>query len=40
MKEECQIVNIGLKDKQYFTPDTLENAKAKNFSPCKLCIGN
>ena len=40
MKEECQIINIGLKDKQYFDPDTLENAQAQNFSPCKLCTGN
>jgi len=37
MKKECKIVDVKKNDKQYFDPDTLENAKSKNFSPCLLC---
>jgi hypothetical protein len=37
MKKECKIVEVKINDKQYFDPDTLENAKSKNFSPCSLC---
>lgn len=40
MKKDCKIVDVKLNDKQYFDPDTLENAKSKNFFPCKLCIIN
>ena len=40
MKKECKIVEMKLKDRQYFTPDTLENAKSMNFSSCMWCIGN
>ena len=32
MKKECKIVEMKLQDRQYFTPDTLENAKSMNFS--------
>ena len=40
MKKDCKIVDVKINDKQYFDPDTLENAKSKNFSPCLLCITN
>lgn len=40
MHKECKIVDIKLKDRQYFTPDTLENAKSLNFSPCSWCTVN
>jgi hypothetical protein len=40
MKKECKIVEMKLKDRQYFDPDTLENAKSMNFSSCGWCIGN
>ena len=40
MKKECKIVEMKLQDRQYFTPDTLENAKSMNFSSCMWCIGN
>jgi len=40
MKKDCKIVDVKKNDKQYFDPDTLENAKSKNFSPCILCITN
>ncbi len=37
MTKECKIVDVKLKDRQYLTPDTLENAKGLNFSPCLWC---
>jgi hypothetical protein len=40
MKKECKIVEMKLTDRQYFTPDTLENAKGRNFTSCMWCIGN
>jgi len=40
MKKECKIGEIKIIDRQYFTPDTLENAKSKNFSSCTWCVGN
>ena len=40
IKKECKIVEMKLTDRQYFTPDTLENAKGLNFSSCVWCIGN
>lgn len=40
MKKECKIVEMKLIDRQYFTPDTLENAKSKNFASCEWCILN
>lgn len=40
LKKECKIVEMKLIDRQYFTPDTLENAKGQNFTSCKWCIGN
>jgi len=38
MKTDCNIAAIKLSDRQYFTPDTLENAKDQHFSSCKQCI--
>jgi hypothetical protein len=40
MKKECKIIEMKIIDRQYFTPDTLENAKSMNFSSCMWCIGN
>ena len=40
MKRECNIVEIKIINRQYFTPDTLDNAKRHNFSSCKWCIEN
>jgi hypothetical protein len=40
MQRNCKISDMELKDKQYFIPDTLENAKSKNFYPCTWCLGN
>ena len=40
MKKKCKILEMKLQDRQYFTPDTLENAKSMNFSSCIWCIGN
>lgn len=40
MQENCKIADMELKDKQYFIPDTLENARGKNFSPCIWCLTN
>lgn len=39
MKPECDIYLIEMKDREYFMPDTLDNAKSKNFIECKFCIG-
>jgi len=38
LKKECKISEMEITDRQYFTPDTLENAKSQNFSPCDWCI--
>ena len=38
MKSECKIGKVKLKDRQYFTPDTLETAEDQNFSKCRWCI--
>jgi len=38
MKPECKIHPVNKEDRVYFTPDTLENAKGKGFTPCKHCI--
>jgi len=40
MKKECKIVEMKLTDRQYFTPDTLDNAKSQNFTSCQWCLGN
>lgn len=37
-KSECSIYSMKMKNRVYFTPDTLENAKSKNFVPCIFCI--
>jgi hypothetical protein len=38
MREECNIHEIRIKDKQYFNPDSIDEAKKHGFSPCKWCI--
>ncbi len=38
MKAKCDIYHIEMKNRVYFTPDTLENAKSKNFIPCEFCL--
>lgn len=38
MKSECDIYNIKINDREYFTPDTLDNAKSKKYEFCKYCI--
>ena len=38
MKSECNIYEIKMKDREYFTPDTLDNAKSKDYESCKFCI--
>ena len=40
MKRECKIVEIKMKDRQYFTPDDLSIAKEQKFSPCKWCLND
>ncbi len=40
MKKECKIVEMKLQDRQYFTPDTLNNVTSMHFSSCMWCIGN
>ena len=36
-QNECDIYHIEKSEKQYFTPDLLENAITLGFSPCKWC---
>ena len=38
MTSECKIGKVKLKDREYFTPDTLANAESQDFSKCKWCI--
>ncbi|KAF6245044.1 hypothetical protein C6989_04915 [Nitrosopumilus sp. b2] len=37
-QKECNIYNVEKKNRQYFSPDTLEVANSLGFSPCKHCI--
>ena len=37
-KPECDIYHIEMKDREYFTPDTMDNAKSKDYESCKFCI--
>jgi len=37
-KSECNIYHIEMKDREYFTPDTLDCAKSKDYEFCKFCI--
>ena len=37
MRPECCIHSVKKDDREYFTPDTLENAKSKGFAPCHHC---
>jgi len=39
MKNECNIFDVKIKDRVYFVPDNLEQAKKEGFSPCKHCEG-
>lgn len=36
-KQECNVYYIEQSQRQYFTPDLLDNAKTLGFSPCKWC---
>lgn len=38
MTKECLIYQIKKENKMYFTPDTLTQAKNKEFVPCTYCI--
>lgn len=38
MKQECDIYNVEKKDRQYFTPDTVNQAIKEKFTLCKYCI--
>ena len=38
MKPECDVYYIEMKDREYFTHDTLENAKSKKYESCEFCI--
>lgn len=40
MKSACGIYYIGKKDRKYFEPDSLEQAKKEGFHSCKKCIKN
>ena len=37
MKKQCNIYAIKISLKQYFTPDTIENAQKSGFSSCQYC---
>lgn len=37
-QKNCDIYYIEKQNRQYFTPDLLENAKKRGFSPCQNCI--
>ena len=37
MKQECDIYHIEIRDRQYFTPDTVNQAIKEKFSPCEYC---
>ena len=37
MKNECNIFDVKIRDRVYFVPDMLEQAKKEGFSPCKHC---
>ena len=39
-KNKCDIYHIKMKDRTYFTPDILDNAKSKNVVPCRFCLGS
>jgi hypothetical protein len=38
MKPECGVYYVEMKDREYFTHDTLENAKSKKYESCEFCI--
>ena len=37
MKKQCNIFEIKIHNRQYFTPDSLKNAVNQNYNPCKFC---
>ncbi|MFZ8908323.1 MAG: hypothetical protein ACO2YR_05305 [Nitrosopumilaceae archaeon] len=37
MKPRCKIYQIEIKDREYFTPDTIEKAKSKEYESCEFC---
>ena len=38
VKPECGVYYSKMKNREYFTPDILENAKSKKYECCKFCI--
>jgi len=37
MRKECDIFDVKIKDRVYFVPDMLEQARKEGFSPCQHC---
>ena len=37
IKDECNIYEIKMDKRKYFTPDTQDNAKNQGFELCKFC---
>lgn len=37
MKKECDIYDIKMENRKYFTPDTEDNVKSSGFELCKYC---
>ena len=37
MKKQCNIFEIKMIDRQYFTPDSLKTATNLSFTPCEFC---
>ena len=37
MNPDCDIYHIEMKDREYFTPDTIENAESKGYEFCEFC---
>lgn len=37
MKKQCNVYAIKISLKQYFTPDTIENAQKSGFRSCQYC---
>ncbi|MDX1595857.1 MAG: hypothetical protein R3327_02845 [Nitrosopumilaceae archaeon] len=37
IKDECNIYEIKMDKRKYFTPDTQDNAKSQGFELCKFC---
>lgn len=37
MQSKCSVYEININEREYFTPDTLENSQKLGFSPCPFC---